>query len=799
GVFHIRPDEEVDDEILPRHFIERVRRSRMIAIGPMSRMTGVDGKEYSGFAMAVPLMDETRADRIKSILIYHVDPSGFLYPYMEALLLNRQGERTVLLQKEEGGLRVISHQFDATILLDGVNENKHGAQLSKAVLAGKTGLMKGVDVRGEPIIAYVAGIKDSNWLVAQQVDQKEIMQKIQHLAWIVLSATAFFIALTGFLVFLWLRHRHLRYQSDHLKLVLRQQALIQHYDFLSKYANDIILLMDESGIIIEGNDRAEAAYGCSRPDLIGRNIRQLLAPAKLADFEVRWSQLKKEQSLIFETVNLHIDGSVFPVEVSARVIEAEGEWFAQCIIRDITEKKRSEELIWQQANFDPVTGLANRRMFTEVLQLEIRRAARAGLSLALMFLDLDKFKYVNDTLGHAVGDLLLMQVADRLKLCVRETDTVARLGGDEFTVILGGIVDFTSVKRVAKNILAEIAEPFLLDGNSVHVSSSIGITFFPGDAGDVETLLKNADQAMYAAKHDGGNCYHYFTPSMQEALQMRLQLINDLRTALDKNQFEVVYQPIINLASGSLSHAEALIRWHHPVRGAISPAEFIPLAEETGIIQAFSDWVFMEAAKKVKKWRAFVPDFQVGLNISPVQFKSGVIDIHAWFEYLEALDLPPSAITIEITEGLLLNLNDSITHRLLEFRDAGISVALDDFGTGYSSLSYLTRLDIDYVKIDRAFTRNIVHNRDDRVLCEAMTVMAHKLGIQVVAEGVEYQDQVDALVSMGCDYAQGYHVSGALSAEEFELFLQSFPGIAKRLLPVLQPLEHEEDYLQIKK
>ena len=778
GVVSVQSSDEVDDEALPQNFIRQVLHDKTISIGPMAPIREQNGREYTGFCMAVPIMSAQEPDRVKSILIYHVDPSRFLHPHLASFLTDKPGGQAVLLQKEPAGLRILGNQFDKTVLLNGANGNITGAQLMKEMHGGRTGFIKGMDVRGEPIVAYVARVADSGWMLAGQVDQEAIVGKIRKLAWTVLFLTVLFISLAVFLIFLWFRQRHLRYEAEHLKLALQQQALIQHYDFLSKYANDIILLMDEAGNIIEVNDRAETAYGYARLDLLGKNIRYLLASSKLADFEIRWNQLKREQSLIFETVNVHHDGSDFPVEISARMIKTEDTWFVQCIIRDITEKKRSEELIWQQANFDPITGLANRRMFMETLHHEIRKAARARLPLALMFLDLDKFKDVNDTLGHAIGDLLLQRVAERLKRCVRETDSIARLGGDEFTVILSGLVSFSSVNRVAKNILAEIAEPFILEGNKVHISSSIGITFFPEDAEDVETLLKNADQAMYAAKNEGGDCYHYFTPSMQEAVQTRIHLINDLRDALDKKQFEVVYQPILNLASSTIDHAEALIRWHHPVRGVISPAEFIPLAEETGMIQELSDWVFLEAARQVKKWRALIPEFKLGINVSPVQFKNGGIDIHAWFDHLNDLKLSPNAIIIEITEGLLLDVNDSITRQLLEFRDAGIAVALDDFGTGYSSLSYLTRLDIDYIKIAQTFMHNIAHSKDDKTLCEAITVMTHKLGMKVIAEGVEYQDQLDILVSMGCDFAQGFWVSQTLSADDCEKLIRSFHGLS---------------------
>ena len=428
-------------------------------------------------------------------------------------------------------------------------------------------------------------------------------------------------------------------------------------------------------------------------------------------------------------------------------------------------------MVWRHANYDQISGLPNRRMFTEKLFFETRKAQRSDASVALMFLDLDHFKDVNDTMGHGVGDCLLKEASDRLRVCVRETDTVARLGGDEFTVIVSDIDDFKDVERVAQCILDELSEPFTLEGQSVHISASIGITFFPQDAKDTHDLMKNADQAMYAAKSQGGNQYHYFTPSMQEAVQKRMHMINDLHVALENNQFETVFQPIIDLKTGDICRAEALIRWHHPVHGLINPASFVPLAEDTGLIQAFGDWVFLEAAKAAARWRKYVPDFQVSVNISPVQFKNEGIDTNVWFAHLKSLNLPPEAIVVEITEGLLLDIDEHTSNQLLALSDAGIEVALDDFGTGYSSLAYLKKLDIDYVKIDQMFVKNLTTSEEDRVLCEAMTVMAHKLDIAVIAEGVETLAQLRMLASFNCDYGQGYYISGPVNDEEFEELL----------------------------
>lgn len=444
------------------------------------------------------------------------------------------------------------------------------------------------------------------------------------------------------------------------------------------------------------------------------------------------------------------------------------------LFSDITRKKENEELIWTQANFDPLTGLPNRRMFHDRLQQEIRKAHRANLPLALVFLDLDRFKEVNDTLGHSMGDLLLKEVSQRLSHCVRETDTVARLGGDEFIVILNELDKLDSIERVAQDILQKLAEPYRLGEEVIYISASIGITLFPEDAVEIDALLKNADQAMYAAKNSGRSRFSYFTRSMQKAAQTRMRLTNDLRGALAGDQLMVYYQPIVDLATGAIHKAEALIRWQHPTGGLISPAEFIPIAEDTGLIVDIGDWVFHQAARQAARWRAVHhAEFQISINKSPVQFyRNSNTHQATWFDYLRQLGLPGQCIVVEITEGLLLDANQGVTDQLLAFRDVGIQVSLDDFGTGYSSLSYLKKFDIDYLKIDQSFTRNLAPGSDDMALCEAIIVMAHKLGIKVIAEGVETAEQRDLLIAANCDYGQGYLFSRPVPAQEFEKLLQ---------------------------
>lgn len=445
------------------------------------------------------------------------------------------------------------------------------------------------------------------------------------------------------------------------------------------------------------------------------------------------------------------------------------------VLSDITEKKQAEEWIWQQANFDTLTGLPNRHMFYERLRQEILRTNRTQVPFALMFLDLDHFKEVNDSLGHDIGDELLKETAERLLSCVRNTDSVghvnavSRLGGDEFTIILNDLKEINNVEKVAQRILDKLGEPYYLRGEMVYISASLGITLYPKDAQDAETLVKHADQTMYHAKNKGRNNFSYFTRSMQIAAQKRRTMVNDLRVAIEQKQFRVVYQPIVDLTTQQICKAEALIRWDHPGQGLVSPAEFIPVAEETGMIVEIGDQVFYQAVEQVAKWRKSLHEhFQISINKSPVQFLSKSSRCLEWFDYMKELGLPGDCLAIEITEGLMLDQNTLVSDKLLAFRDAGVQVAVDDFGTGYSSLSYLKRFDIDFIKIDKSFVQNLSIHSEDMVLCEAIIVMAHKMGLKVVAEGIETAEQRDLLFGIGCDYGQGYYFSRPLPVDGFE-------------------------------
>ena len=443
---------------------------------------------------------------------------------------------------------------------------------------------------------------------------------------------------------------------------------------------------------------------------------------------------------------------------------------AHALRREVHDRRLVEQALLE-VNIDKLTGLANRNVFQDRLEIDIKKALRSGLPLALMFIDLDHFKEINDTRGHEAGDQLLKAVGRRLQSHVRGSDTVARLGGDEFTITLAELHDLGSVTDLAQKLCDDLARPFMVGEEMAYISASIGITIFPRDASTAGELLRNADQAMYRSKERGRNRFAYFKSSMQDAAQNRMTISNELRRAVDEHQLEVYYQPIVDLENGRIRKAEALLRWQHPERGEISPLEFIPIAEHTGLISTIGNWVYQQALTQARNWREHDPGLTINVNVSPQQFYEG--DGENCRRWLSQSATVPE-MGLEITEGLLLSSDIEVLKQLLAFQQAGIAISLDDFGTGYSSLSYLRRFALDFLKIDKSFVYNLEFDAANVALCEAIIVMAHKLGLRVVAEGVETPQQAELLKQAGCDFAQGFLFGHAMPAQQFESMLTAY-------------------------
>lgn len=554
----------------------------------------------------------------------------------------------------------------------------------------------------------------------------------------------------------------------------KSQEELRQASMVYENSSESMMIVDADNHILTINPAFTSINGYTPDEVIGQTPSMFKSGRHDdAFYQKMWASINTTGKWQGEIWNTSKNGEIHPQWLTINTIYNEdGNVHRRvALFSDISQQKAYEELIWNQANFDSLTELPNRRMFQDRLTQEINKTKRSGIPLALLLLDIDRFKDVNDALGHEMGDELLKELAARLRQCIRGSDTIARLGGDEFVIILSELTDTAGVERLCADILATIAEPVQLGIDNYHVSTSIGVTFYPQDASQVNTLLKNADQAMYAAKARGRNCFNYFTPALQEQAKERIRLANDLRGALERGELSLHYQPIVDLSSNDIHKAEALIRWHHPQRGMVSPLDFIHIAEETGMINDIGNWVFKEAASQAVHWRqTYHPNMQISVNTSPRQYQNGIAE---WLNCLAELQLPGGAMIVEITENLLMESGTDISDKLAELRQGGLEVALDDFGTGYSSLAYIKKFDIDYVKIDQSFVRNLSQGSNDLTLCEAIITMAHKLGFKVVAEGIETQIQCDLLKAAGCDFGQGYLFSKPVPSMTFEELLNT--------------------------
>ena len=437
-----------------------------------------------------------------------------------------------------------------------------------------------------------------------------------------------------------------------------------------------------------------------------------------------------------------------------------------------------EEQLQRQVYHDTLTGLPNRLLFQDRLALAVAQAHRHGNGLAVLFLDVDRFKVINDSLGHSVGDRLIREVAVRLRSCLREGDTVARLGGDEFTLLLPDVGQAVDAAKVAKKVLDVVRMPFELDGRELFVTSSLGISLYPDDGRDAETLVKNADAAMYRAKEQGRDLYQLYTPALNATALERLALESSLRKALAHSELLLHYQPILDVATRRVHGVEALLRWRHPELGLVPPGDFIPLAEVTGLILAIGPWVLRAACAQARAWQDLQPGLRMAVNLSARQFQEAGLVGHVT-DALADTGLDPHCLQLEITESSAMQNAQTAIQTLRELKALGVGLSIDDFGTGYSSLSYLKRFPIDTLKIDQSFIRDIGTDPDDAAIASAIIALAHTLKLTVVAEGVETADQLEFLTRHGCDRTQGYFFSRPLAAERCSELLASPVKVAK--------------------
>ncbi|MCC8988170.1 MAG: EAL domain-containing protein [Candidatus Contendobacter sp.] len=540
-------------------------------------------------------------------------------------------------------------------------------------------------------------------------------------------------------------------------------------DTVFQTAADAIMVTDATGVIQSVNPAFTHITGYAPEEAIGQTSRLLKSEHHDALFYAQfWQILTENGRWSGEMWQRHKSGRTYPTWVSIKEIRAPDGRTVQYVafFGDITQRKLSEQKLFFHANYDPLTGLPNRNLLHERIDQALKQANRHNRRVGLMFLDLDRFKQVNDTLGHTCGDALLHQTAERLKNCVRETDTVARYSGDEFVLVLMDMTHDRDAHALAEKIIGRIAEPFHLNGNVIYIGVSIGIVLYPDHDTDAATLLRYADLAMYQAKTAGRNTYRQYESAMTEQILLHASLEADLRLALDREELMVYYQPILDVISGGLVGAEALVRWRHPQRGLIPPNDFIPLAEETGLIREVGFWVLKRVCQTIGQWRQIGLCVPISVNVSSIQILRG-LTVEAVQALLQRYDLHPKWLAFEITESVLISDTFQAQRWLKAVKALGIRVDIDDFGTGYSSLAYLKLFPIDRIKIDRAFVRDIVSNANDRSLVEAMLAIASNLHLQVVAEGVEDADQLALLRRLGCEYAQGFYFSRPVPDQEF--------------------------------
>lgn len=540
-----------------------------------------------------------------------------------------------------------------------------------------------------------------------------------------------------------------------------------------------IMVTDAENRIKTVNPAFTRITGYLEAEVIDKDPRLLSSGRHDAAFFAHmWDRLLRHGAWSGEIWNRRKDGTVFPTWMSLATIRNEQGQPAEfvSVFSDITQRKSDEEQIRYQANYDALTGLPNRTLLRDRLEQSLAAAHREEREIALLFVDLDRFKLVNDSLGHVAGDALLQQVAERMLALLRKSDTLARFGGDEFVVLLPEVVAGSGVVRVAEEIIAELTRPIQLAGRDCFIGASVGIALYPSDGSDADALLRHADMAMYRAKEAGRNRYQFFTPGMQHAIRAKAELEQELRLALDRDQLVLYYQPQVEARTGRLVACEALIRWQHPTLGLIAPDQFVPLAEESGLIDPIGRWVLQTACHQLRQWRdQLCSGLRMAVNVSPRQRQLGLEakDLEA---ILSAAGLDGSALVLEITESLMLDSSDAPLAWLSRCRDLGMRLSIDDFGTGYSSLSYLKRFQVDEIKIDRSFIAGLPERRDDLSLVETIIAMANNLGMELVAEGVENDLQRVWLREHGCQLLQGYLFGHPQPAEQAALTLARLAG-----------------------
>ncbi|WP_158089065.1 EAL domain-containing protein [Cognaticolwellia mytili] len=562
-----------------------------------------------------------------------------------------------------------------------------------------------------------------------------------------------------------------RQEAEHLTRI--SAAVFQH-------ASEAIFITNADNIIEEVNPAFTYITGYSAEDAVGKTPKMLTSGRHDKEFyQAMWHSITRTGSWQGEVWNRRKDGQIYPEYLAISAVKDNKGNIVQhiALFSDISKHKQYEQDIWYQANYDALTKLPNRNLLSNRLEHELGLMQRQEKKLAVLFIDLDRFKYINDTFGHSYGDELIISIAEKLSNCIRKSDTIARLGGDEFIVLLPNIAQLSDLERLATKILEEASTPVALsNGHQATVTASIGVSVYPNDANDAESLLKNADTAMYRAKELGKNRFCFYTNEMNNAMSQRMHLDMELRQAIINHEFLLHYQPILETEKNTISGVEALLRWQHPERGMIYPDEFIELAEDTGLIIEIGRQVLKQAATDLNLLHQLGYKIKMAVNISGRQCSSNSTPIEIELKnILSDFNISPAFFHIEITESLLIENTQKTKNTFQAIKDLGIDIYMDDFGTGYSSLSYLKQFPIDVLKIDRSFIWKMLENEADANLVKAIIMIGHNFQLKLVGEGVETKEHYDCLVSLGCDYVQGYYIARPVALEQLTTLLASSP------------------------
>lgn len=825
---------------------------------------------------------------IDKLLEAFIQPAPTTVGRTESLLAEIRGEQVVAIANGATS----PHFVDLNIL--SVSPSDFFAAINKP-----SGSFLLNTLTGDTMMAVARKIDGVPWYLITMIDQEAPQAALNRLAWIVATIAAGLLVLFGAAVLFWWKQRESEFRFQSLQATTEKELLQRQYNFLSKFANDLIVLTAPDGRIIEANDKATQLFdhGTNLKDAPFWSLVQPSSPSALQEAR---KHIDTQGAAMFEVAQQTGDGNFLRVEFSARAIDQAGQRLVQMIGRDVTDRwqaenalrdsqnrmngilasildvvwslspdrsrlhyinqsveqiygypssaflenphllfdtvhpedkktvedkfaaldgehpvfdteyrlirpdqeirwlhgkgllvmdeknqplridgvttditarKEAEQQVQQLAYYDSVTMLPNRRLLNDRLMQAMHMAMRSEMKVALLYMDLDNFKNVNDSLGHHIGDMLLREIAARLMQCVREEDTVARIGGDEFLVVLPDIRKATQAVAVAKKILATTALPFQLEEHQIYTTISIGISICPDDASEPSKLIQNADSALYQAKGQGRNNYQFFTQELNQQITRSSNIERQLREAVDAGELSLWYQPQIDIEKGKLIGAEALLRWRGKDGDVLSPMEFIPVAEERGLIERIGEWALREACAQCRQWqRQGLQAVPIAVNVSPIQFQQkGFANLVTGI--LTDAGLDANYLELEITESSIMRRAPQVAQLAMQLRKAGVGISIDDFGTGYSSLSYLKQIPIDKIKIDRSFIQDMLSDDDDDAITYAIVNLAHSLSLKVIAEGVERKAQIDKLRLYGCDEVQGHYYSPAVSAQDFEHFL----------------------------